>query len=381
MKVHPLIAAMALLLAGVMALGATLIVAHRRARVRRPPPVLDESEPSSPPRLPSFFSSAVPRPAPAEAEPEAPRGALRIRVTGPHGLLLPGVEASAVRQGDPDENAVAFDEPSDEDGEAGTLTATDLDPGRYDLLVEAPHMRPARVRGVLTGAETIAISLDRAPLLLGAVGDPALGACAAVTVGIKGRGEGAPDAEAEDEEVTTNVNPEDCTFAFEELPAAGPLTIVATSGAHAERALVTLPLAGDPSFVCLRPPCAAAAASLAVYVADATGAQVESAALEWTLLGDETRGEVGDVTGAGFTYLHGRRPGETLRLRVSVDDRTAETTLLVQPGVTDVVLTLPAEPSKDAPTPRAARRIRLDAEEDARPPSRGSAREPALLLR
>ena len=53
MKVHPLIAAMALLLAGVMGFGAMLIVEHRRARVRRPPPGLDEPEPSSPARPPS----------------------------------------------------------------------------------------------------------------------------------------------------------------------------------------------------------------------------------------------------------------------------------------------------------------------------------------
>src|SRR5204863_5724324 len=114
------------------------------------------------------------------------------------------------------------------------------------------------------------------------------------------------------------------------------------------RALVTLPLTGDPAFLCLAPSCGDPPASVVVYVADGLGALVPSAQLEWTLMGDATRGEIGSTTIQGPGILQRRRSGETLRLLATAQERFAEATVFVGSGVTDVVLTLPA-PLSDAP--------------------------------
>src|SRR5450432_1839208 len=74
MKIHPLLAASVSLLIGVIALGATAVVAHRRARARRPPPPAEvEDAPVAPRRLATVVARAAPpRRTPAPPAP-APR--------------------------------------------------------------------------------------------------------------------------------------------------------------------------------------------------------------------------------------------------------------------------------------------------------------------
>jgi hypothetical protein len=257
---------------------------------------------------------------------------LRLNVMGPHGLRMAHVEAFAVHQGDPEETRHDFDY-ADED-EEGALTLAGLTPGRYDVAVEAPGMRPVHVEGVPTNGETVAIALERSPVLRGVArrGADARSCAAAVFV----RGPGLRKS--------TGVDQQDCTFEIEDLPSGRSLEVWTNASGTDPHTLVTIPLAGDPAFLCIGTPCDDTRASLAVYVADARGVQVENASLEWTLVGDETRGEIGNDSAPHLTYLHGRRPGESLHLRASVDGRLAETTVVVNRGVTDVVLTVPVAP-------------------------------------
>jgi hypothetical protein len=116
--------------------------------------------------------------------------------------------------------------------------------------------------------------------------------------------------------------------------------VVATRGARREAALVTVPLTGDPAFLCLAPPCATQPASLLVYVVD--GDRLASGpTLSWSLQTDGLTGEEGMSIGAGLVWIHGRRVGETLALRAEADDRSAELTTSVASGVTEVAVTLP----------------------------------------
>jgi hypothetical protein len=326
MRPHPWIVTLALLLAGVIAFGATKISRHREARRVRRLPLPADLQPAPPPRtwFPAPSAAAPPRPTPSTPISAPPTGVLRLSVTGPHGLRLAGVQAKAVRQDDPEEVENDFEQAQ------GPLELAGLTLGRYDIDVQAPGMRPAHVQGVPTNGETVAVALERAPVLRGVA---RLGAgdqgCAHV-VYIRSAGN----------RLGTAVDQESCTFALEDVPQEGTFELFATGRGVAAHTLVTIPLAGDPAFVCLGDPCDERA-SLSVYVADARGVQVEEASLEWTLVGDEPLGELGNTRASGMTYLHDRRPGETLHLRARVDDRSGEATVVVRPGVTDVVLTVP----------------------------------------
>jgi hypothetical protein len=372
MKIHPFLAAAALLLAGVMAFGATLVMEHRRARARRPP---SEPEVEEPPPAPRQVARAAPtyrpRPAPAPAAVAA-NVVLRVHVTGPHGLLLEAVAVTARRRDDEDETETVLDEAEDDHG---SFTA-ELAPARYDLEIEAHGMRDVRAEDAQARRGIIEIALERAPLLLGAVGNGS--ACANVKVTVFGS-DGKPGG-------NIDLNADTCTFVADDLSEPGPLTVVATIGTRRESALVTLPVSGDPVFLCLAPPCVAAPASLFVYVSDTNRLEVDDATLTWTLQADELNGEMGTSMGTSRFFLHDRRPGQTL-LQARSGDRTTETIAVVGSGVTEVVLVLPAEEvttdveasAEDdvTPKPRAAPRIRLDGVATGGPPSRGSAHERA----
>jgi hypothetical protein len=377
MRIHPLVATPALLSIVVVAVGVRLVAQRHASRARVVEVTTDVPEGVVAPYTRRVFPAVSQAWAAPSAVPETPAGAtLRLRVTGPHGLLIPGVDATAVRQGDAEETSYGFDAGDDDDG---TLSLTDVPPGRYDVVVEAPGLRTARVAGLPTGVDIVALSLDRAPLLLGAIGAPGPAGCAGVVRAT--RSSPRVDGNA----TTAETDADDCTFALEALPDdgvagpggfdAGPLVVAATVAGRVERALVTLPLVGDPAAVCLAPPCAVVPASLAIFVADDAGRQVDGALIEWSLLGDDLRGEMGtlSLSGSGFTYLHGRRAGQTLQLEANVDGRKTATTVVVGVGVTDVVLTVPGAANGGA-TPREEPSIRLVGEEDARPPSRESAR-------
>jgi hypothetical protein len=374
MKIHPLIAAAALLLVGVMAFGATVVVQHRRERARRPPPVPEVDDAPPVPRQVAPVVAA-PRRRPAPPPPPAPPTAeLHVHVTGPHGITPDSVEVSARRRGDEEDTWTSLDEADDDEAGArpGTFSGTDLVAGRYDLEIEAHGMRAAHVDDVPTGAKAIEIALERAPLLLGALGTMGEEGCAGVSLQWSG-----PDGEAGGQ---TEPNADDCTFVVETLPEPGPVTVVASAGTRRESALVTLPLSGDPTFLCLAPPCASAPASLLVFVADADHRELDDATLTWTLHGDDFHGEMGTSTGTGLIYVHGRRVGQTLKLRAESGARAVETTVVVGPGVTEVLLTLPAEepaPEDDPDDvieirPRAGRSIHLVGAGGDDPPSPAS---------
>jgi hypothetical protein len=347
MRLHPFIVVAVVALVAVTAWSASSILGRGRDRERRvatPPPEPDEAPPA--PRPMALARPASPA-APPMQEAPGPTGVLRVRVIGPHGLLVRDAEVSAVRQGhedDDDEVAVSFEEPSDDEAAPpGTFVASELPPGRYDVSVTAPGLRDARVAGVPTGGETVTIALPRAPILRGAIGT------ASPTEGCRGGRlavRGPEDEEGAVEPVDVRLE-DDCSFVLDELPAEGPFTVELYRGADPRpkaRVLVTLPGDADPAFVCLLPPCAEPPASVAVFVADAEGRRVDEASIEWTLVGDGTFGEEGTIMGDGFKVLHDRRVGETLRIAASDDEQSAASTLVVGPGVNDVVLTLSRRP-------------------------------------
>jgi hypothetical protein len=344
LKIHRLVVLAALLLAGVMALGATLVIRHRGGRVRRP---VDVPEVPAPPVRPSprpLAAAEAPWRFPAAPAPARPTDVLRVRVVGPHGLLPTSAEVTAVRQrtgghagnrGGAADDTISLDEDDD-----GVFTAESLEPGTYEILVESYGLRSARIEGVRAGDEVVDVALARAPVLLGALGNRAGSGCNGFSVGAKAPDSNPTIGDAETVDAET-VDAETCTFVMDQLPERCPLTVTAKGEDLVERSLVTLPVQGDPAALCLRPPCDVQPASLAVYVADGAGRLAESVTLEWTLVGDETYGEMGTLMGVGLSYLHGRRAGQSLRIRAAVGDRAAETTALVGPGVTDVVLTVP----------------------------------------
>jgi hypothetical protein len=351
MKVHPFIAAAALLLAGVMAFAATFVVQHRRARGLRPPP-RPELEVGLPARLPPPSVAAASRFRLAPPRPAAPPAELHVRVTGPHGIALDEVDVLAHRRGDPPDDWTVLD-PDDEaeadaDDGATSASSTQLAPGRYDLRVEASGMRPVRLDDVATGSKVVGVALTRAPALLGAVGALGEPGCAGVTVSWSGpQNDGEDGDDGDDGETGEAILDEgDCTFVVEALPAVGPVTVTATRGSLRERALVTPPLAGDPAFLCLAPPCDAAPASLLVYLGDTSHHQVDDATLTWTLQADEFHGAMGTSTGAGQLFVHGRHAGETLALHAERDGHAVESTAVLGPGVTEVLLTFPAAPGE-----------------------------------
>jgi hypothetical protein len=64
----------------------------------------------------------------------------------------------------------------------------------------------------------------------------------------------------------------------------------------------------------------------------------------WTLQARELEGATGLAEGMGNVFVHGRRAGQTLALRARRGAHIAETTILLGAGITEVLLTLPAEP-------------------------------------
>jgi hypothetical protein len=339
MKIHPFIAAAVLLLAGVMAFGATVVVRHRQARARRPPPTPDLEEPAPAPRQARPLVEA-PRVRPAAPPAAPPTVELHVHVSGPHGIALDSADVSIHRRGADEDDWSPLEE-AEAEGEnpgqdVGRFEVSHLEPGHYDLRVEANGMRTARLDDVRPGARVIEVALARSPVLLGAIGRMGAAGCGDVTVAWSGPEEGGERGEA-------TVDPDDCTFVAETLPDAGPITVVATRGARRESALVTPPLSGDPAFLCLAPPCSEEPASLLVYVADTDHRQVDDATLNWTLQGFELDGAMGTSMGAGVLFVHGRRAGQTLALRAERGGQEVEATTLVGPGVTEALLTLPVE--------------------------------------
>ncbi|HVZ70829.1 MAG TPA: hypothetical protein VHJ20_00510 [Polyangia bacterium] len=338
MKVHPFLVAGVAALVAVSAFGARLVVRQRAARARRlAPRVVDEPpplvlrRPLVVPMPPVVQEEARPAPAPA------PGGTLRVRVVGPHGLLLPTATVTAVRVGS-DDDEVVLEAPTDDDDETDAApdvrVATDLPMGRYLVTATAPGMRTGAARDVGLDGEVLTIALDRAPRLSGAVGELP-GGCAGARIRVRAPADGGG--------IDGSVN-EDCTFSIDDLPEGDPLAVDLFVGRGREpvaRALVSVPVTGDPALVCLAPPCAPAPspAAVVVYVADAAGRLVDDAEIEWTLE-EEWRGEMmGMSTGAGVSYVSGRQPGETLDIGATVNGRHVATKIVVGAGVNDVVLT------------------------------------------
>lgn len=359
MKVHPLIAAAAILLAGVIAFGASAVVQHRRARARRPPPVpeLDEAPPA-PRQAASVVEAPRPRwrpPAPAPA----PKVELHVHVAGPHGITPEEVSVLVHRRAAEADDWDLLDAQHDEADEAdeaegvqGMYASTDLAPGRYDLKVEASGMRTIHLDDVATGVKVIEVALARAPALLGAIGALGEPGCAGVTVRWTSPGQ-ADNDDDDGESGEATVNEEACTFVADTFPDTGTVTVVAERGNRRDSALVTPPLSGNPSFLCLAPPCAGQPASLLVYLADTNHHEVDDAMLTWTLQADELHGEMGTWTGGSHLFLNTRRVGQTVTLRADHGKHFVETTVALGPGVNEVVLTLPAAPPEADAEPEA----------------------------
>jgi hypothetical protein len=126
----------------------------------------------------------------------------------------------------------------------------------------------------------------------------------------------------------------------DDLPSEGPLTVVARGPGWREQTLVTLPSDGDPRPLCLRAPCTVVPAALAIYVVDAAGRLADDVSLDWSRE-TETEGELGSTSLSGVSLLHGRVPGQVLRLHATAGSRQVETLASVGEGVSEVVLTLP----------------------------------------
>lgn len=328
-RVHPFLVGATVLFVGVAALGASAVSERRARRLRPPaPPPVEPEVPLPAPRQrvyePPRRRAEAPSPAPA---PQL--ATLRVRVTGPHGVLLSGAEVWATPHGAPeDEDNIMLDD----DQATGGFIATELAPGRYDLQVAAYGFREVRLNDVPTGEDVVDVSLARAPVLLGAVGG---GNCEGLAVSVTG-----PSTQEGEEETIAVVDPESCRFEIDSLPDTGPLTVVAGGRGWTERALVTLPAEGDPRPVCLRAPCEATPASLAIYVVDAAGRLANDVSLDWSRE-TELEGELGSTTLDGFSMLHGRVAGQMLKLHASTEAGEAEANVHVGAGVHDVVLTLP----------------------------------------
>jgi hypothetical protein len=341
MRVHPSAAAATLWLVAVTALCATAASRHRQARARRaPPPEAEDFEPA--PR--HIYSNDTPKVSPhaSPPAPESPRGELHVHVTGPHGLEITDFDVLVHRRGNglDDWTLLAPEGADGQDRAPATFAFSTLEPGRYDVRVEAGGMRTVRVDDVPTGPRVVEIGLSRRPVLLGAVGDLGGPGCADVKVAWSGPGDDAETGEA-----TLDA---DCTFFVEALPEDGPVTVTAKRGALEARALVTPPLSGDPGFLCLAPPCGDEPASLLVYVADTDRRDVIDASLTWTRQASDLEGEMGMAEGMSMMWVHGRRAGQTVAVRAAREGHTAEATTLLGPGVTELLLTLPAAPA--APT-------------------------------
>lgn len=339
-RMHPFLVGATALFVGVTALGASAISERRARRLRPPAPPPVEAEAPLPAPRQRVFEPPRPRPAPPPVEPVPQLATLRVRVTGPHGVLVSDAEVWATPHGaSEDDESLSLDQ----DEETGGFVATELVPGRYDLHVQAFGFRDARLENVPAGQDVVDVSLARAPVLLGAVGG---GDCEGLTVSVTGP--------AEEEENEAVVDPDSCRFQLDTLPEAGPLTVVASGRGWTERALVTLPAEGDPRPVCLRAPCAATPASLAIYVVDAAGRLAHDVSLDWSRE-TELEGELGSTTLDGFSLLHGRVAGQMLKLHASTGAGDVEANVHVGAGVHDVVLTLPAaaadeeEPESEVP--------------------------------
>jgi hypothetical protein len=326
-RMHPFLVGATALFVGVTALGASAISERRARRLRPPAQPPAESEAPLPAPRQRVFEAPRSRPVPPPVEQVPQLSTLRVRVTGPHGALISDADVWATPHGSSEDDE-SFS--LDEDEGSGGFVATELTPGRYDLHVQAYGFRDARLTNVPTGQDVVDVSLARAPVLLGAVGG---GSCEGLTVAITGP--------AEEEEVEAVVDPDSCRFQADSLPETGPLTVLATGPGWTERALVTLPAEGDPRPVCLRAPCEATPASLAIYVVDAAGRLAHDVSLDWSRE-TELEGELGSTTLDGFSLLHGRVAGQLLKLHASTDAGEAEANVHVNAGVHDVVLTLPA---------------------------------------
>jgi hypothetical protein len=329
-RMHPFLVGATALFVGVTALGASAISERRARRLRPPaPPPVEPEAPLPAPRQ-HVFEPPRRRAEPPPPAPTPQLATLRVRVTGPHGVLISDADVWATPRGaSEDDEGLALSE----DEATGGFVAMALEPGRYDLHVQAVGFRDARLSNVPTGEEVVDVSLSRSPVLLGAVGG---GHCEGLAVSVTG-----PATEDGEEQTIAVVDPESCRFEIDSLPETGPLTVVAGGRGWTERALVTLPAEGDPRPVCLRAPCEATPASLAVYVVDATGRLAQDVSLDWSRK-TELEGELGSTTLEGFSLLHGRVAGQMLKLHASSGAGTADANVHVGAGVTEVVLTLPA---------------------------------------
>jgi hypothetical protein len=121
----------------------------------------------------------------------------------------------------------------------------------YDLTFDGPNLRQTTLRSVTAPASDVEATLERAPMLRGAIGFPAGGACSYDRVELRTEA-------AEDDQSGTIVGMDDnCRFELQVPDGPSRMVLLAIGdGPHLEMP-ISIPPVGDPDPVCLNPPCLA----------------------------------------------------------------------------------------------------------------------------
>jgi hypothetical protein len=135
----------------------------------------------------------------------------------------------------------------------GSFTLDGLVPGvSYDLRASHDDARPATLTGVRAPAQGVALTLERLPVLRGAVGLDRHGDCPVRRVSLD---EGLPGEDDDDDGGSHRVDRR-CRF---EAPLRGApgtrVRVTATGPGWQLASTVEIPALGDPAELCLNPPC------------------------------------------------------------------------------------------------------------------------------
>jgi hypothetical protein len=225
---------------------AAKVTRHHRRVV--PPPEPEEAEsapppPSAPPRRSLRATRAWSGPTLQELLDKAQGPAtIRGHARGPEGAAI-GVRASLTGK--------------HEHGrwirvENGDFEITGLLFGRsYDLTFDGPSLRQTTLRSVTAPANDVEAALDPVPVLRGAIGFPAGGACGYDSVELRA----AEPRDEDDDSATVAGLEDDCRFELEVPDGPSRMVLVAIGdGPHLE-VPISIPPAGDPDPICLNPPC------------------------------------------------------------------------------------------------------------------------------
>jgi hypothetical protein len=118
----------------------------------------------------------------------------------------------------------------------------------YDLTFDGPNLRRTTLRSVTAPADDVEARLDPRPVLRGAIGVPAGGACAYEEIALRA------DASAASLDDFGNLD-DDCRFEIPVPDGPSQMFLVATGSGPELQMPISIPPQGDPEPVCLNPPC------------------------------------------------------------------------------------------------------------------------------